>query len=371
MVTKQYRDKMIREMLMHENIRYLPGGRRKERRPPIENGYDVNVFIVYGSNNKYLIDNEWVHDEAPVHIPTLRSRNMMEYDNGDYNVFNKVHIPLQDLTEFQRGITSHNNYLHHLSKNDKYALITILAWTWHGNVLLEHLMNLQSETSYDPAFCHMHVKSGSTIKCTLDENGFPREADFYLHTSRNITYVVCEGQLRKVTNDYTSTPHTLIQNVCDTDPTQRLDIWVKTLIAWRSDIQSIILKAPRLDQDIYLYHGTVHGVDYMSYFHNHIQAFSLCPCCALLYSRQKHKNEIHVIYRMKVPAGSPLLMFPGVHLAIQDYTYCEVFIPQDMSIQEENQQYIDYDRGIDSKGKPKGIGQCQIIDVTLQNPKKL
>ena len=79
---------------MHDNVKLLPGGRPGENRPAIEGGYDIDAFIVYGSNNKHLVDNLWVHDVAPVHIPALRCRDMMIDDNGDYNVFNQVSNPL-------------------------------------------------------------------------------------------------------------------------------------------------------------------------------------------------------------------------------------------------------------------------------------
>ena len=362
----------IAKMLLRDNMKYLPGGRPEENRPPIENGYDVNVFTVYVSNSPYLVDNheQWVHDVAPIHVPALRSQHMMKYDNGDYNIFNKVHIPVTDLAKFQEGITSHNKYLNDLSQNDNYNLITILAWPWHGNVLFEHFMKLKGYSSYDPPFTHMHAKRGSS-KCTVDENGFPCEIEFYLHTMGPISYAVCEGQLRKITGDNSSTARALIQHISDMEPIKRVDIWMKALQLWRDDMQSIILKAPRLDQDIYLYHGTAHGVNYKVYFQQHMQSFSLCPCVALLYSRQKHKNEIHVIYRMKVPAKSPLLMIPGLFLAVNDYTCCEVLIPQDMSIQEKNRYYIDYDRGLDHNGKAKGLAKCEIIDIILENPRNL
>ena len=74
---------------------------------------------------------------------------------------------------------------------------------------------------------------------------------------------------------------------------------------------------------------------------------------------------------MKVPAKSPLLMIPGLFLAVKDYICCEVFIPQDMSIREENRYYIDYDRGLDHKGKPKGLAKCEIVDIILENPQNL
>lgn len=360
---------------MHDNVKFLPGGRPGENRPAIESGYDIDVFIVYGSNNKHLVDNHWVHDVAPVHIPALRCRDMMIDDNGDYNVFNQVHKPLTDLAGFQKCITTHNEYLNNLSKANDFNLCTILAWTWHGNVLLHHVMKLKQNMKYDPIFENMHVKTGSAAKCTLDENGFPREADFYLHTdyTGSITYAVCESQLRTKMHDYTSTPQALIQKICNMDGTSRLKVWTEALTAWREEIYAIILKAPRLNQDIYLYHGThmSYQHNYVKHFGHHVQAFSLCPSCALLYARQKHKNEEHLIFRLKVPAGSPLLMFPGLDLAVKYYTYCEVLIPRDMAVEEQARHDIVYHRGLNHNGKDKGFSKCHVIDITLTNPNKM